>query len=204
LIVVVAVTTSVLTSVLLSRYYLRGIERLLDLRAGLAASASLTRAGAAGEFWSAEELSQLERDIDVTTIWVIGQDFSGDLTEGAPFLSVIRYNVYQRGVSYVYIAPDLALPRHQIGALRAALNLSVDDVRLRGIMVSHADWARLPYTDGNVTFYDPSTPRRTTAGYFWYPGGDGASFGRLGTDVVTKWVAQIEEICPSVSTGPTA
>jgi hypothetical protein len=202
LVVVIAVAASVLTALLLGRYFLDRMEDVIAVRMGDATRAALTSASGMGKFLTQEELSIFERALDVETIWIIGKDFASEITPPSPFLDVVKHNL-QRGITYVYIAPDDPndpLPSHQLDMLRAAVDAEDHKGLLRTELLSLADWQRLPYTEGNVTIYDPNTTGKSPTGYFWYPGGDGKSFGGLGREVVVKWVARIVQLCPGLIT----
>ena len=151
-----------------------------------------------GVLWSQEQLSALEHDIEVTTIWIVGRDLWSDIVSPQPFREVMHYNIHERSVTYVYVTPDEPSLRRQLALLRNALELSSDDMRLRAVLLTTAQWERLPYTAGNFTIYHPLASHHTPIGYFWYPGADGESFGRLGGYVVLKWIAEIENIHPAI------
>jgi len=110
----------------------------------------------------------------------------------------MRYNIHERSITYVYVTLDEPALRRQLALLRGALELKADDTRMRAVLLTPAQWEQLPYTAGNFTIYDPLANHQTPRGYFWYPGADGESFGRLGSYVVLKWIAEIEKIHPSI------
>jgi hypothetical protein len=147
--------------------------------------------------WSIEQLAELEREIDVHTIWILGQDFHTDML-GMPFHEAVCHNMLDRNITYAYVAPDQPTPRQQLTALRHALDIANDDTRMLTVLLDDERWSRLPYTAGNVTVYDPLAGKPVPAGFFWYPGGNGESFGRLGDYVVLQWVAAILEVCPEL------
>lgn len=195
----IALSVSILTVLLVSRYYLRHMERVISVRLAKATHTKMMEADEAGAFWTQEELSELERDMKIETIWVVGKHFDSDFDENSPFLDVVKYNMHEEGVRYVYVAPDEDVIKHQFDALKDALDIDGDDERLATALLEKALWERMPYTSGNFTIYEPESGR--PEGYFWYPGGNGESFGRLGNDVALKWAAQIEELCPEVKNG---
>jgi hypothetical protein len=151
-----------------------------------------------GALWSQEQLSALEHDIEVATIWIVGRDFWSDIVSPQPFRNVMRYNIHERCITYVYVTLDEPALRRQLALLRDALELKADDMRMRAVLLTPAQWERLPYTAGNFTIYDPLASHQTPLGYFWYPGADGESFGRLGSYVVQRWIAEIENIHPTI------
>lgn len=132
--------------------------------------------------------------MDVETIWIVCEDLGDDIRNDGPFLKVIKQNV-QRGVTYVYITPDRGETKSQVRVLRQKLSLEKDDERVRLVKLPPNDWNKLPYTQGNVTIYDPTATRTSTTGYFWYPGGDGDAFGRLGDTVAAGWA---DKIAPTI------
>jgi hypothetical protein len=198
LIVAIVVTMSGIASLLLSRYFLGHIEHVISERLAEVTSVALMRPDGVGEFWTQEKVSKLERGIDVEMIWIVGRDFASEIAEDSPFLDVVKYNVHDQRITYVYIAPDTEVPRFQLNALRRAVGVEEDNKSLQILLLDDTRWRRLPYTAGNVTIYDPHSSRRPPMGYFWYPGLDGKSFGRLGNDVAVTWAAQIEEVCPEI------
>lgn len=198
LIVAIAFVSSTLTCALLSRSYQRWVERVISTRLAEVARAALLQSDGMGELRTKEDLSAFERVINVEIIWIIGRDFKGDSAPGSTFLDVIKYNLYARNVTYVYVAPEEDLVTHQLQSLRKNLGIKDNDRRLHTVPLAQSDWERLPYTAGNFTIYDPLGTRQRPVGYFWYPGAGGESFGRLGDDVVEKWIAQIEGVCPSI------
>jgi ribosome-binding protein aMBF1 (putative translation factor) len=165
------------------------LKRVEDLLEKLSSSAR--------EAWTDEQLSELERLLDIRALWIVGRDFSNEITSDAPFLDVVKYNLHQRDIHYVYVAPDSPQPRYQLARLRSELDMDENDERLRVILAGEEEWFRLPYTAGNFTIFDPAG--RRPSGYFWLPGDDGKSFGQLPRSTVLKWVGQIEEIFPALS-----
>ena len=87
--------------------------------------------------------------------------------------------------------------------LRQRLALEPSDKRIQLIELSPGDWNKLPYTQGNVTIYNPMGTRKTTSGYFWYPGGDGDAFGKLGDAVAAGWADEIARTIGPWMTGGT-
>jgi hypothetical protein len=149
--------------------------------------------------WGQEQLAALERQLDMSTVWIIGQDFRSDLTSGMPFHDAIRHNIFKRDITYVYVGPARHTLRLQLESLRRLLDLPAGDPRLRTALLDQDNWNRLPYTAGNVTIYDPLAAAGIPVGFFWYPGADGESFGQLGDYVVLRWIDEILEICPSLA-----
>jgi hypothetical protein len=192
----IGLTVSVLTALIVSRYYLQHMERVISARLAKATRTKMMEADEAGAFWTQEELSELERDMKVQTIWVVGKAFDSDFDEDSPFLDVVKYNMHEEGVRYVYVAPDEEVIKHQFDVLQEALDVKDDDERLTTALLEKERWERMPYRAGNFTIYEPESGR--PEGYFWYPGGNGDSFGRLSNEVALKWAAQIQEVCPEV------
>ena len=213
LIVLVAVIISVGTAIIVNRSYLRFMHRIVADRLAQVTKTALLRGAGVGELVTKEVLSALERTMPVETIWIVCQDFGDDIDPDAPFLEVIKHNV-ERGVSYRYITPEGDKPPWQVARLRNALGIGADDERVKLVPLTDEQWSRLPYTAGNVTLYDPvasknPTEYRSPQGVFWYPGGDGDSFGWLGVDIVGQWAARIAGICdaaegtpPTIGEGP--
>lgn len=200
---IVAITTgaSTLAALLIAQYFAEHVETVMAGRLGDAARLSLMRPDAAGELWSQEQLCALERTINVDSIWIVGEKFENDTK--SPFREVIQYNIAERGVTYVYIAPDLPVIRHQLANLRQVVGVSDADTRFRTVYLKPVDWQRIPYRDGNFTIYTPAVAHDVASGYFWYPGADGASFGRLGERVVNNWAAELEGLLPGLSRAST-
>lgn len=192
--VAVAVAASTLVTILLSRFYL---ERMQNVIVARLTSSALTRLGRR-DGWTQEELSELESDMEVETIWIVGANFDNEANQDGPFLNVVRRNIHERGISYVYVAPDSADIRELFDRLRNELALAPDDIRFRTLEVNDETWQRMPYTPGNFTIYDPTTRGVSPSGYSWDPGGDGKSFVRLRHDVVVKWVAKLKDLCPGI------
>ncbi len=194
--IVVAVVASVLVSLLISKVFLDEMgERLAKVT-----RTALMQADGVWQVWTPDQLSEKERDMEVSTIWIIGRDIGSDITDQSPFLGVVKSNMEDRGVTYVYIVPkEDPDVKHQLSVLSHALgefDKKEELFRTEGVELDV--WQRMPYTAGNMTIYDPSTGHATPIGYFWYPGGDGKQFGRLGGKVVEKWVAEIEALCPGL------
>jgi hypothetical protein len=200
LIVAIAVSVSTIVALLVSQWHLRQMEQVVATRLAEAVSAQLMRPDGVGEVWTQVRLSEWERVADVETVWIVGENFGSEIEVGSPFRDVVRDNI-DRGVDYVYLAPEKGYfsPGAQLNALRRAMNIEEDDARLRILPLDEEQWKRLPYTAGNVTIYDPHSSR--PIGYFWYPGLDGKSFGRLGDNIAVTWAAQIEEVCPELGEG---
>ncbi len=153
-----------------------------------------TRSSDGDVLWSTDQLAELEQALEVRTIWIIGRDFATDMPD-MPFYAAIRHNILRRGIKYAYVALDTSTTRRQLKTLRTTLELP-DPSRLAVFLLSAERWSELPYTAGNVSIYDPLSRDRPPLGYFWYPGGNGEVFGRLGDYVVIDWVKTMLEICP--------
>lgn len=167
----------------------------------LAAAAGQTRKPADSKvgaedrtLWSIEQLAALEQMIDVQTIWIVGRDFSTDLSGGS-FHDVIRQNAIHRGIKYAYVAPDTHPARRQLATLTSALRLP-DPSSVEVFLLGAERWDELPYTFGNFTVYDPLRRQGSPVGFCWYPGGDGDVFGRLADYVVANWVNVTLAVCP--------
>lgn len=202
--VVTAAAVAIMVSLLICWYFLTQMEEDIHERLGNVTRVAMMQADAVWNVWTPEQLSERERDMTVGTIWIVGRNFESEITEASPFLDVVRYNMRERKITYVYVVPaDDAKVKHQFKVLKDVLgDIPEKDKLLKIVNVDTDKWERMPYTAGNVTIYDPSSGE--TIGYFWYPGGDGHQFGRLGREVVVDWISKIEELCPELKTDDSA
>jgi len=198
--VAIAVTASTVVALQLSRHYTQRVESIIrDLEAAVSkhlsdvVQATLIRAEGRDGL-TQEKLSQYESRIDVETIWIAGKNFDSEVASEAPFLNVVKGNIHERDIKYVYIAPNLAPLKHKLDRLKDELDLPDNDPRLTTVLLSEDEWQRMPYTAGNFTIYDPVRKGRQPEGYCWDPGGDGKSFIKLRHKVV-DWVGDIQEVC---------
>lgn len=201
--IVVAVAASIMVALLISMRYLSRMEGTIAERLATATRTAMMQADGVWQVWSPDQLSRREREMDVKTIWIIGHNIASDITDQSPFLDVVKYNMQERGIRYVYIVPrEDPKVKHQLTVLSDALGDfegKEDCFRTEGLDLD--TWERMPYTAGNITIYDPSSGHVSPIGYFWYPGGDGHQFGRLGGDVIEDWVSKVEELCPGLQGG---
>jgi hypothetical protein len=202
-IVAAAVIASTFVALLLGRYYalrlktaMASMETTIRERISDVTRTALMRADGR-EGWTQEKLSEYESRIDIETVWVIGEKLDNEITSDDPFLAVIERNVHERDICYVYIAPDEPELRLKLKRLREALELTENDPRLVTWLLEAERWQQMPYHD-NFTIYDPVRKNHMPEGYFWDPGGDGKSFIKLRRDVVEKWVAKLQEVCPEL------
>jgi hypothetical protein len=201
LLVTITVSVSAAIALLISESFLRRTERVISARIEEATiTKTILPKDTVGALWTQEQLSELERAAEVKTIWIVGQNFRSEINEDAPFLEVVRHNIHRRGICYVYIAPNMSGPQDELELLRRRVRIDEDDDLLRILLLDTESWAKMPYTAGNFTIYGPYS-NDNQAGYFWYPGGDGKSFGQLGQSVVGTWVSRIEKVCPKVKIG---
>jgi hypothetical protein len=201
--VAMAVVASTVVALLLSRYYRRRIEAVvrstetaISGRIAEVSRVALVRAEARDGL-TQEKLSEYESWIDVETIWIVGDDFKNEATIDSPFLKVIKRNIHERGVRYVYVAPERPERRLELTTLRTELGLDEGDTLLRTEFLSVTDWERMPYTAGNFTIYDPARRGHAPKGYCWDPGGDGKSFIELRHDI-NRWISKIRQVCPAL------
>lgn len=200
----IAVIASTAITLLLSHHYLRRAEAFVSaMDASLSerldgiGHMALIRAEGARAGWTQDRLSDFESRIEVQTIWIAGSDFSTEMDADAPFLNVVRNNIYERGIKYVYIAPEVPTLSRVFDRLRHELNLEKDDPRLSTVTLDLVKWERMPYTAGNFTIYDPVRTGRSPEGFCWDPGGDGESFIKLRHNVA-EWVGRIQDLCPEL------
>ncbi len=200
----VAIVASTAITLLLSHHYLRRAEAFvsamdasLSERLDSIGHMALIRAEGARAGWTQDRLSDFESRIEVRTIWIAGSDFSTEMDADAPFLDVVRKNIYDRGIRYVYIAPENPALNRMFDRLRHELNLKRDDPRLLTVTLDQQKWEQMPYTAGNFTIYDPVRTGRSPEGFCWDPGGDGESFIKLRHNVA-EWVGRVQDLCPEL------
>lgn len=203
--VVAAAAISISISLLICKVYLGGIDGSISERLASVTRTALMQADGVWQVWTPDQLSEKEREMEVSTIWIIGRNIASDITDQSPFLDVVKYNMQERKVIYVYIVPkEDPRVKHQLSVLSDALEeFETKEQCFRTEGVELDVWERMPYTAGNVTIYDPSSGHVSSMGYFWYPGGDGEQFGRLGGDVIENWVSHIEALCPGLQNSGT-
>jgi hypothetical protein len=208
--VAVAVIAAAVVTLLLSQHYLQRAEAFIrEMDADISdrldhiGRMALIRAEGSRAGWTQERLSEWESQIEVKTIWIAGSDFATEVAPDAPFLEVVRRNIYDRGVHYVYITPESRSLSRLFERLRHELGLKDDDPRLRTVTLKHDAWERMPYTAGNFTIYDPVRTGHSPEGFCWDPGGDGESFIKL-RHHIGEWVGRIQDLCPDLDQVPEA
>lgn len=202
--VITAIIGSTAATLLVSRYFLSRAESVLlhideEISAYLdnVSHVVAIRAEGSRSGWTQQQLAEYESRIDVETVWIAGENFDSEVASDSPFREVVRNNIYQRGINYVYIAPESTEIDHMFSSLREELDLENDDPRLVTIFLPKDKWESMPYTAGNFTIYDPVGKGRVPQGFCWDPGGDGESFIEL-RHRIDRWIWNIEDLCPEL------
>lgn len=150
----------------------------------------------------ADELLRLEQVVECEEIWIFSEDLHDDAPASESNVDarpIVYNNIHKRDIRYTFIVPDNRLMQQKVTQkLLAGLNPH-DAKKVRVHYLSAADWAKLPYGDGDIVMYNP-TRRPITAPFliafelfrherYWCP---------LPEPVAERWLARVCEIVPAL------